>query len=187
MEVGYSVVTADQEPSPNHRVDAANPNVELVDFGRACILHDTARVSRNGGSSRKLLIIGSARNSFRIPDGLPPVWNGLLPQNGDLTSLCRSLEILPFQTTDFTDPAAVGKPRENTYGLSCGCPDTREQPREMTLWIDVLRARVSVIFCIRQYGLIVVQIEPNRNCFLIFGASFAKVTICILRPFRPHL
>lgn len=37
MEVGDGAVTADQKPSPDHRADAANPDVGLVDLDTVLI------------------------------------------------------------------------------------------------------------------------------------------------------
>lgn len=39
MEVGEGVVAADQEPSPDHGADRADPDVELVDLGCGLMRH----------------------------------------------------------------------------------------------------------------------------------------------------
>ena len=45
MEVGDGAITADPEPSPYHRADAANPDMDLVDLNAVRSFHNTGSVS----------------------------------------------------------------------------------------------------------------------------------------------
>jgi len=47
MEVSDGTVSTDQDPPPDHRADAVNPDVDLVDSDRTLFIHNTVRVSGN--------------------------------------------------------------------------------------------------------------------------------------------
>ena len=49
MEVSDIIVSTDQQPAPNHRVDVANPDVDLVDLPAVLFVHTTARISGISG------------------------------------------------------------------------------------------------------------------------------------------
>src|SRR6516165_12281540 len=79
MEVGDGGVTADQEPSPDHRADAANPDMHLVGLDATRIFHNTASLPRNSNQSKQEVVASEDRmGSSRTIQQLPPVWNGLL-------------------------------------------------------------------------------------------------------------
>lgn len=48
MQVCQSAIGSDQEPSPQHRVDASNPGMDQVDRGRRRRVHDHDSLASNG-------------------------------------------------------------------------------------------------------------------------------------------
>jgi hypothetical protein len=67
MEVGDGAVCANQPPPPDHRADAANPGVELIDLDAAGFFHNTTRVSGNSGRpKREAIDYGEDESLFEL-------------------------------------------------------------------------------------------------------------------------